>query len=490
MARQPAKVARSLQTNLEELGRRLGVETNFDVVVREIEIGGRKAALVFVDGLCKDILTRVLQQLQEMTPRELAPDPLRAIMHRGLNYFEVETTDLLDQVVDSVLAGPAALLIDGVTTAVIIDSRTYPARSVDEPALERVTRGPKDGFTETLVVNTALIRRRVRDPQLRFEVLRAGTRSQTDIVVGYLADVASPALVAEIKRRVQAIETDSVVSGARTVEEAILGRSLNPLPRARYTERPDVAAAHLWEGHVLLLIDTSPVALILPANLWHFTQHAEEYFQSPLVGTYLRWVRLLGIAASLWLTPLWLVLTQWPGPLPGFLGTIGPKEPAALPLLVQFLVLEVGIDLIRMALIHVPGALATSLGIVGAILLGQLAVDVGLFVPETLLYTALTFLGFFATPSQELALSFRLFRYGLLVAAGLLGWPGLVAGTLLMGLFMAATESLGMPYLWPLIPFDWEALRGLLVRTPIPSVRRRAPGAASPDRPRPEPSPA
>src|SRR5690606_22117858 len=281
MARQPAKVARSLQTNLEELGRRLGVETNFDVVVREIEIGGRKAALVLVDGLCKDTLPGVLQRLQELPPRGPAPDPLRAIMHRGLNYFEVETTDLLDQVVDSVLAGPAALLIGGVTTAVIIDSRTYPARSVDEPALERVTRGPKDGFTETLVVNTALIRRRVRDPQLRFEVLRAGTRSQTDIVVGYLADAASPALVAEIKRRVQAIETDSVVSGARTVEEAILGRSLNPLPRARYTERPDVAAALLWEGHVLLLIDTSPVALILPANLWHFTQHAEEYFQSP-----------------------------------------------------------------------------------------------------------------------------------------------------------------------------------------------------------------
>lgn len=490
MARQPAKVARSLQANLDELGRRLAVGTNFDVVVREIEIGGRKAALVFVDGFVKDILTRVLGQLQEMTPRELAPDPLRAVMSRGLNYFEVETTDLIDQVVDSILAGPAALLVDGVGTAIILDSRTYPVRSVDEPSLERVTRGPKDGFTETLITNTALIRRRVRDPHLRFEVLRTGTRSQTDIVVGYIADVASPDLVEEIKRRVEAMETDSVVSGARTIEEAILGRSLNPLPRARYTERPDVAAAHLWEGHVLLLIDTSPVALILPANLWHFTQHAEEYFQSPLVGTYLRWVRLLGIAVSLWIAPLWLVFAQWEGPLPGFLQLIGPKEEAALPLLVQFLLLELGIDLIRMALIHVPGALATSLGIVGAILLGQLAVEVGLFVPETLLYTSLTFLGFFATPSQELALSFRLFRYVLLVAAGLVGWPGLLAVTLLLGIFMASSESLGMPYLWPLIPFDWPALRGLLFRTPVPSVKRRAVSPSSSDRPSPEPSPA
>lgn len=490
MARQPAKVARSLQANLDGLGSRLAVGTNFDVVVREIEIGGRKAALVFVDGFVKDDLIRVLGQLQEMTPRELAPDPLRAVLERGLNYFELETTDLLDQVVDSVLAGPAALLIDGVTTAIILDSRTYPVRSVDEPSLERVTRGPRDGFTETLISNTSLIRRRVRDPKLRFEVLRTGTRSQTDIVVGYIADVASPALVEEIKRRVEAIETDSVVSGARTIEEAILGRSLNPLPRARYTERPDVAAAHLWEGHVLLLIDTSPVALILPANLWHFTQHAEEYFQSPLVGTYLRWVRLLGIAASLWVAPLWLVFAQWEGPLPGFLGLIGPKEEAALPLLVQFFLLELGIDLIRMALIHVPGALATSLGIVGAILLGQLAVEVGLFVPETLLYTSLTFLGFFATPSQELALSLRLFRYGLLLAAGLVGWQGLVVATLLIGLFMASSESLGMPYLWPLIPFDWPALRGLLFRTPVPSVKRRAVADSSSDRSSPEPSPA
>jgi len=490
MARQPAKVTRSLQANLDELGKRLAVGTNFDVVVREIEIGGRKAALVFVDGFVKDVLVRVLGQLQEMTPHELAPDPLRAIMNRGLNYFEVESTDLIDQVVDSVLAGPAALLVDGVDTAIILDSRTYPVRSVDEPQLERVTRGPKDGFTETVVTNTALIRRRVRDPKLRFEVLRTGTRSQTDIVVGYIEDVASPELVREIKRRIESMETDSVVSGARTIEEAILGKSLNPLPRARYTERPDVAAAHLWEGHVLLLIDTSPVALILPANLWHFTQHAEEYFQSPLVGTYLRWVRLLGIAASLWLAPLWLVLAQWAGPLPGFLERIGPKTEAALPLLVQFLLLEIGIDLIRMALIHVPGALATSLGIVGAILLGQLAVEVGLFVPETLLYTSLTFLGFFATPSQELALSFRLFRYGFLLAAGLLGWAGLLSATVLLVLLMASTESLGIPYLWPLIPFDWPALRGLLFRTPVPSVRRRALAASGQDRARPEPSPA
>ncbi|BAS27639.1 spore germination protein [Limnochorda pilosa] len=488
MARQPAKVQRSLQANLKELGARLGFETNFDVVVREIEIGGRKAALVFVDGFVKDVFTRILGQLQSMTPRELAPDPLAAVLERGLPYVEVETTDLLDQVVDSVLAGPTAILIDGVSTAILVDARTYPSRAVDEPDLERVTRGARDGFTETVVQNTALIRRRIRDPRLRFEILRAGTRSQTDVVVGYINDLADPRLVQEVKGRIQAIETDSVVSGARSIEEFILGRSLNPLPRARYTERPDVAAAHLWEGHVVVLTDTGPTALILPANLWHFTQHAEEYFQNPVVGTYLRWIRMVGIVLSLFLLPVWLILAQWKGPLPGFLDLLGPKESAALPLLVQFLLLELGVDLIRMALIHVPNALATSLGIVGAVLLGQLAVEVGLFVPETILYTAIALLGFFATPSQELALAFRLFRYVLLLAAGLAGWQGLVAASILFFIFLASSESLTIPYLWPLIPFDWEALRGILFRSPVPSVRRRT--APAPEGRSPEPSPA
>lgn len=489
MGRRPAKLERSLQANLKELGARLGFETSYDVVIREIEIGGRKAALVFVDGFVKDVFTRILGQLQEMTPRELAPDPLKAVLERGLPYVEVETTDRVDEVVDSVLAGPTALLLDGVATAIIVDARTYPSRSVDEPSLERVTRGARDGFTETLVVNTALIRRRIRDPRLRFEVFRAGTRSQTDIVVAYINDLARPELIQEIKGRLQAIKAETVTSGSRTIEEYILGRSLNPLPRARYTERPDVAAAHLWEGHVVLLTDTSPTALILPASLWHFTQHAEEYFQSPVVGTYLRWVRLAGIAVSLLLVPLWLIFAQWEGELPGFLGTIGPREEATLPLLVQFLLLELGVDLIRMALIHVPSALATSLGIVGAILLGQLAVEVGLFVPETILYTSLTFLGFFATPSQELALALRLYRYVLLLAAGLAGWQGLAAAAVLLFIFTASTESLGIPYMWPLLPFEGPALIGLIFRTPIPSVRRRT--APAPDRKgKPEPSPA
>jgi stage V sporulation protein AF len=208
-------------------------------------------------------------------------------------------------------------------------------------------------------------------------------------------------------------------------------------------------------------------------TLFHFTQHAEEYFHSPIIGTYLRWVRFLGILLSLYITPLWLALYLSKSILPVWLQFIGPKEVTIVPIIVQLLILEVGIDLIRMALIHTPSALATSLGIVGAILLGDLAVQVGLFVPETILYTAVAAIGYFAIPSIEFGLTMRLFRYLLLIAVAILRLPGLaIASGLILGL-LVFTKSFNLPYLWPLLPFSYEPLKRLIFRYPVPSVWQR-----------------
>jgi stage V sporulation protein AF len=233
-----------------------------------------------------------------------------------------------------------------------------------------------------------------------------------------------------------------------------------------------VTAAHLLEGHIAIIVDTTPFVLLVPVTAWHFTQHAEEYFQTPPVGTYLRWVRSLGILGSLILLPLWYQLAVSAN-LPDWLGFIGPKDPGRLALWFQLLLLELGLDLIRMALIHTPDSLATSLGLVGAIILGDLAVSVGLFTGEAILYTAIVAICGFATPSIEFGNAMRLFRYLLFFGAVILGWWGLGGALIVTLLVFGMTKSFGIPYLWPLLPFDGPALLRVILRYPIPQVAVR-----------------
>lgn len=471
--KQEKPVAKKLEANLEFLKDRLGYEVTFDLLIREFSIGGKKAALVFLDGFVNDVaVIEVMKRLMNVPRGGLTVNAAEHVLNEYLPFFEVSFVEDIVEATDEVLAGPMLLLIDGLTKIFVVDVRQYQIRGIQEPDLERVTRGSREGFVETALFNVNLIRRRVRDPNLRFEVLKVGQRSQTDVMIGYIEDIASPEIVSEVKKRVQHIDRDAIPMGGKNLEEYILGTKYNPLPVARYTERPDVAAAHLYEGHVLIIVDTTPFALIVPSTVWHFTQHAEEYFQNPPVGTYLRWVRTLGIFLSLVLIPVWYILATSTH-LPEWIAFIGPKEPGTVPLWLQFLMLEIGLDILRMALVHTPNALATSLGLVGAILLGELAIETGLFTGEAILYTALVAVGTFATPSIEFSLAIRLFRYLLFLGSVLFRWWGFGGAFLIIVLVMGLTKSFGVPYLWPLIPFDWPALLRIIFRYPIPNVSIR-----------------
>ncbi len=475
-SRERLPINRRLAENLEALRKLLGIGVTYDILEREIVVGGRQAALVFVDGFIKDKVTLdIIAALQHVERAELAPQAIKKLLSSTLPYFEVETVDTLDDLIDQALSGPMAILIDGERSAIIVDVREYPVRSIEEPDLERVTRGSHEGFVETMIFNTGMIRRRLRDPELRFEALSVGTRSKTDVAIGYIRDIADPQLVREVKRRIEEATLDALPMGAKNLEEIIVREPWNPIPRVRYTERPDVVAAHLLEGHVTILVDTTPMAMIAPVTVFHFFQHAEEFFQLPFIGTYLRWIRALAFALATFLAPLWLALfLTGPENLPEFLGFIGPKESSstvAVPL--QFFLLEVGIDLLRMALIHTPSALATSLGIVGAILLGDLAVQVGLFIPEAILYTAVAAIGYFAVPSIEFGYALRLFRYLLLILVTLFKLPGLLVGFVIGFALLATAKSINTPYLWPLVPFDGRNLIKALFRLPVPVVKER-----------------
>lgn len=447
----------------------LGEGESFDIIVREIDIAGTRCALVAIDGLVKDdVLTWIMQSLYVYQQDLKDADNIKAFMMKAIPYIELTAERNMDELLYSVLSGSVLLVVDHSEEVFIIDARTYPARNPEEPEIERVVRGSRDGFTETIVFNTALIRRRLRDHQLRIKMFRVGKRSKSDVCICYIEDIADPELVREITDKINQIEIDVIPMAEKAVEEMIVPSSWwNPFPLVRYTERPDVAAVHLAEGHVLILVDTSPSVIIAPATYFHHLQHAEEYRQSPMVGIYIRWVRFLAIAGSIIITPLWMLFALSPDILPQSLKFIGPEKIGNVPLFLQFIIAEISLDLIRMAAIHTPSPLATALGLVAALLIGDIAVTIGMFAPEVILYTAVVAVGSYCTPSYEMALANRLMRLVILLCTGFFQLPGFIIGVVLSFFVLVRTKSFHVPYLWPLIPFNFQALKTVLIRSPV-----------------------
>lgn len=464
------KFGRSYEDNVSFLKEELGVGESFDAVCREFRIAGKPAALFFINGMADDLLgTEILKRLMELDRENILPDTLDKLMETGLPHFQVQAVETFDEAIENILSGLLVLVVEGMLRGIIVDIRKYPDRQPEEPDIERVVRGSRDGFCENVVMNTALVRRRIRDPKLRTVMLQIGKRSKSDMCLCYLKDIANPDLVEMVKRKVEEIKIDGLPMAEKSVEELITpGNYWNPFPRVRYTERPDVAAIHLLEGHVLVLVDTSPSVIILPATYFHHVQHAEEYRQSPAIGVYIRWLRFGAILVSVLLGPLWLLTALQPEILPENLKFIGPKEAGAIPIFIQFLIAEAAVDLMRFAGIHTPNSLATALGIIAAVLVGDVAVKMGFLSNEVILYTAVAAVATFATPSFELAMANRLVRIFLILMVGLFGTNGLWIGLLLSFIMIGMTRSFGVPYLWPLIPLNWQGLRTILVRSPVP----------------------
>ena len=467
-------VSENFEKNIDYLLKELRIEINFDIIYRNLKHANKNLGLFFVDAFAKDdIAQHILRELEHINSYEIRKNTVEKLVQTFIPHIEVETTEDLEDVIIQTLSGQAALIVEGCKEAIIIDIREYPARSPEEPDIERVVRGPRDGFVETLVFNAELIRRRLRDRSLIMEYMQIGQRSKTDMVISYVDSIVDPELVKRIKKALKNINIDGIVMGEKTLEEFIFGRSINPYPLVRYTERADTSATHLTEGHLLLIVDGSPSVMICPTTFWHHLQHAEEYRQKPVVGAFLRWIRFIAVFASLFLLPLWFVFSSNPDLLPETLDFIGPEEVGEVPLFLQILLAEIGIEILRMAAIHTPSALATALGLVAAILIGEIAVEVGLFTSEVILYIAIAAMSNYAMPSYELGLANRIFRIVFLVFGALGGLYGFLGGVILWFLVLAFTKSLNTPYLWPLVPFNFKALLDVIIRMPIPLKKTR-----------------
>lgn len=468
------KIPASLEDTKKTLTEVLGLGSSFDIVFREMSFAGRRAALLCVSGFAKDtIIDEILKRLTYLTPDNVSTDVFASFMSEYIPHVQVEKGELLSESINKVLSGMSAFFIEGESQAIIMDTRSYPSRNPDEPSIERVVRGSRDGFTETLLSNVALVRRRIRDPGLKLEMHQIGRRTRTDVCVAYIDDIVDKTQVQAVTDKLKSVNLDGIPLADKQLEEAIVGGGWNPYPLVRYSERPDIVASHMLEGRVVVFVDTSPSVMVLPTTFFDLCQHAEENRQTPFMGTYLRWVRFIGIFASMFLLPLWMLMVLHPELKPSMLDFIGPQKSANLPLIAQFLIVELGVDLLRMAAVHTPTPLGSAMGLIAAILVGDIAVQTGLFVNEVVLYMAVASIGMFATPSYELGLANRIVRLVLLLAVAAYGIPGFMIGTTLLVVLLTTHRSYNSPYMWPFIPFNAKAMAEILLRQPVLSSKTR-----------------
>lgn len=462
---------RDYKTTVSELDALFRLDASFDLIGRDIRIADRNAKLYLVDGFCKDdlmekIMAYFMKATKEVT--DTLPDA-RAFANMYIPYVETDVVSKKEQIVTAVLSGGVGMVIEGYTEAIIMDARTYPARSVDEPENDRVLRGAHDGFVETVVFNTALIRRRIRDTSLTMEAHSVGTRSRADVIICFMEGKAKRETVDIIRKKIDAIKINSLSMSQQSLIECLVPKQrYNPFPKVRYTERPDAAAASVLEGSIVILTDNSPAAMIIPTGIFDFLQDTNDYYMSPFVGSYMRVTRMLIFALTLLLIPVWYLLVKNPEFVPPWLDFILIEEPNQVPVLAQLLIVELVIDAMRLASINTPNALSSSFGVIGALVLGEFAVSAGWLVAEVVLYMAFVALTNFAQPSFELGYAFKILRVVLIILVALFDLWGFIGGIALIILLLATTKTVtGQCYLYPLVPFNASALLGLIIRRPI-----------------------
>ena len=457
------RLSTDYKQNVALLSEMLRVRESFDIIERHLDAAGSEITLFYIDGFVKDgEMQRVMQYLIGAKKISGAGE-----MVRRLPYMEVEISTDASDMVRAVLSGQSLMLGESFADeAILIDMRTYPARNTAEPDSDRVMQGAHDGFVETLVMNTSLIRRRIRDRRLTMEHIDMGGSSSTDVVICYMSGIADEGIVRKVRERLLYASPRSLTLGFQSLAESVIRRGWwNPFPKIRTTERPDTAAAHLMEGSVLVMCDTSPQVMILPTSIFDFLQQTDDYYFPPLTGSYLRVIRTLILLLSVILTPLWYLCIYYADALPESLVFLLPESPGALPILLQLILVELAIDGLKIASMNTPDMLSNSLSVVGALILGDFAIEVGWLSADVIFYMAFVAIANFAQQNHELGYAIKFVRVITLLLTAALGIYGFIGGIFLFIFLVASNNSfLGKGYLYPLFPFNLKALTRLFFR--------------------------
>ena len=465
------KLSADISSNISIIDQTLKPDKNFDIIRRDFIIAGRDAALYFIDGFIKDeLFTKIMQFFFQITPEQLKEVyNMNQYMREYMPYLEVDYEAESDNVITQILSGPAVLLVDGIADALIIDVRKYPVRSIDQPQKDRSLRGSRDGFVETLIFNSCMIRRRIRDPRLRMEYMQIGNSSKVDLAISYIEGMADEDLIKRLKERIKTIDLDGISMTSEAISEKLVPTAFfNPFPKIRLSERPDYTSACILEGKVVLIMDNSPVVMIFPTSFADFIKETDDYYFPPLTGTYVRLIRLVVVLSTVLLTPLTLLFINNPTWTPSWLEFILPKQEASISIFAQFILLELIIDGLRLASLNTPDSQSNALGIIGGLLLSEFAVNSGWFVPESILYMSFVAISSYSQPSFEMGYAMKFLRILTLVLTHFFGLFGFFAGFITGGLTMLFSHTItGRTYLYPIFPFNLKDFLKLFIRTKI-----------------------
>lgn len=461
-------ISRDIQENMAKAQSLMAIKQSFDYIERELFFGKTKVYMLAINGFTQtEVLQHIVADVQILCNDNEEIQDLNTFIDSKLGFAQVAYVEEWEPLIKNLLSGQTVLLIDGFDRGVSIDTRTYPLRSISEPDTEKVTRGAKDGFVENIIMNTALIRRRIRNPQLTFELHQVGTDSKTDVAIAYIKGKAQEDLIQKIGKKLDDLQATSLTMGIQSLKELLIPRSyFHPLPSVLTTERPDVASSYLEEGYVLLVPDTSPMVMVLPCSIFQFTQSPEDYYKSPVVGNYIRIMRFFSLLASLLLLPLFLLFGAYV-PLPEEFALVTTEGMTPIKLFVMVLVIEVALDLFRYSTSHTSERFAGALSIVGGLIIGDVAIDLEWASLEVLFYGAATMLATLSIASLEMAEGLRIYRIFLVLCTGFFGVWGFGIGMILVLLSVITTPVFDKAsYFWPLVPFCPSALKSLLFRYP------------------------
>ena len=461
--------SRDVNENMALFEKSVRVDYNFDILKRKIIMGGKQAGFYFIDGFVQeDMVEKLMQFFYSLKPENLKD--IDTFLEEGMPYTEVEKSSVLTDVIKSFLSGMTVLYIDGFDECILIDCRTYPMRSVTEPWKDRVLRGARDGFVETIVHNAALLRRRVRDTRLSLEMFQVGECSKSDVAVCYLSDKADMKLVDDIKKRIKSIEVDALTMNLESLAECLFEHKwIDPFPKFKYSERPDTAAAAILDGNVVIMVDNSPAVMIIPTSVFDMIEEPDDYNFAPVIGTYLRWSRFVFTMVCMFLTPVWLLLLNNPQWIPDWLDFVTISDDITVPVIFQLLILEMSVDGLKMAAVNTPSLLSTPLSVVAGIVVGEYAVSSGWFNPESMLYMAVVTVGTYSQASFEMGYAMKFLRITELILTQIFGLYGFIIGIIIVICTIAFNRTIsGKSYIYPLIPWDWEQLKRRVFRLRLP----------------------
>lgn len=461
------------ETDCEYCKQVFHLEDNYDLVIRNIYVGGKRAFLLFLDGFCKeDILQNLLSFWFDLQMEDI-PENVDRFLEKAVPFSDGKTERDIEVIQKAVYEGNTVLLVEGFEKAVLIEAKEYPKRNVQEPEKDKVLRGSKDGFVETLAVNTALIRRRIRNENLRMDVKEVGKVSRTDVIICYMQDRVDQDLLEKLKKKIDDIRVESLTMNQESLAECLVpGRWINPFPKFKYSERPDTTCAHLLEGNIVLLVDNAPSAMILPATIFDVMDEADDYYFPPITGSYLRVTRGMIALLTYLMTPTVLLMMQHPSYVPEGLRFILLQQEVNIPLIWQFLMLELAIDGLKLAAVSTPNMLNTPLSIMAGLVLGEFSVNSGWFSSEVMLYMAFVAVANYTQSNYELGYALKFMRTITLVTTQLFGIWGYLAGIIFTLFCMGSNRTfLGRSYLYPLFPWNWKELKWQLVRRRLPGAR-------------------